>query len=79
LGSKNPSKSEVIGRCGGDKKTNDHAALINKIHHIFMKNVVKCVIKRFFILDTRPNTYKQLGVKTLDSLLSDKKSNPKVY
>ena len=22
---RNPSKSEVIGRCGGDKKTNDHA------------------------------------------------------
>ena len=44
-----------------------------------MKNVVKCVIKRFFILDTRPKTYKQLGVKTVDSLLSDKKSNPKVY
>ena len=21
----NPSKSEVIGRCGGDEKTNDHA------------------------------------------------------
>ena len=20
----NPSKSEVIGRCGGDEKTNDH-------------------------------------------------------
>ena len=24
-GIENPSKSEVIGRCGGDKKTNDHA------------------------------------------------------
>ena len=23
----NPSKSEVIGRCGGDEKTNDHAEL----------------------------------------------------
>ena len=22
---RNPLKSEVIGRCGGDKKTNDHA------------------------------------------------------
>ena len=22
---RNPSKSEVIGRCGGDEKTNDHA------------------------------------------------------
>ena len=22
-----PSKSEVIGRCGGDEKTNDHAEL----------------------------------------------------
>ena len=22
---KNPSKSEVIGRCGGDEKTNDQA------------------------------------------------------
>ena len=22
---RNPSKSEVIGRCGGMKKTNDHA------------------------------------------------------
>ena len=24
---RNPSKSEVIGRCGGDEKTNDHAEL----------------------------------------------------
>ena len=24
-GLENPSKSEVIGRCGGDEKTNDHA------------------------------------------------------
>ena len=24
-GIENPSKSEVIGRCGGDEKTNDHA------------------------------------------------------
>ena len=24
---RNPLKSEVIGRCGGDKKTNDHAKL----------------------------------------------------
>ena len=24
-GIENPSKSEVIGRCGGDKKPNDHA------------------------------------------------------
>ena len=23
----NPTKSEVIGRCGGDEKTNDHAEL----------------------------------------------------
>ena len=23
-GIENPSKSEVIGRCGGDEKTNDH-------------------------------------------------------
>ena len=23
----NPSKSEVIDRCGGDEKTNDHAEL----------------------------------------------------
>jgi len=23
----NPSKSEVIGRCGGDEKPNDHAEL----------------------------------------------------
>ena len=22
---RNPSKSELIGRCGGDEKTNDHA------------------------------------------------------
>ena len=22
---RNPSKSEVIGRCGGDEETNDHA------------------------------------------------------
>ena len=22
---RNPTKSEVIGRCGGDEKTNDHA------------------------------------------------------
>jgi len=22
---RNPSKSEIIGRCGGDEKTNDHA------------------------------------------------------
>ena len=22
---RNPSKSEVIGRCGGEEKTNDHA------------------------------------------------------
>ena len=22
---RNPSKSEVIGRCGGDEKTNEHA------------------------------------------------------
>ena len=22
---RNPSKSEVIGRCGGNEKTNDHA------------------------------------------------------
>ena len=22
---RNPSKSDVIGRCGGDEKTNDHA------------------------------------------------------
>ena len=26
---KNPSKSEVIGRCGGDEKPNDHAAPTN--------------------------------------------------
>ena len=25
----NPSKSEVIGRCGGDEKTNDHAEQTN--------------------------------------------------
>mgnify|MGYP000237609723 FL=1 len=24
-GIENPSKTEVIGRCGGDEKTNDHA------------------------------------------------------
>ena len=24
-GIENPPKSEVIGRCGGDEKTNDHA------------------------------------------------------
>ena len=24
-GIENPSKSEVIGRCGGDEKPNDHA------------------------------------------------------
>jgi len=24
-GIENPLKSEVIGRCGGDEKTNDHA------------------------------------------------------
>ena len=24
-GIENPSKSEVIGRCGGDEKKNDHA------------------------------------------------------
>ena len=29
---KNPSKSEVIGRCGGDEKTNDHAEPI-KVEH----------------------------------------------
>ena len=27
---RNPSKSEVIGRCGGDEKTNDHAEPQNK-------------------------------------------------
>ena len=25
----NPSKSEVIGRCGGNEKTNDHAERTN--------------------------------------------------
>jgi len=25
---RNPSKSEVIGRCGRDEQTNDHAELI---------------------------------------------------
>ena len=34
---RNPSKSEVIGRCGGNEKTNDHAEptkveQIKKIH-----------------------------------------------
>ena len=31
---RNPSKSEVIGRCGGDEKTNDHAEQKSK------KNIV---------------------------------------
>ena len=29
---RNPSKSEVIGCCGGDEKTNDHAEL-TKVEH----------------------------------------------
>jgi len=29
----NPSKSEVIGRCGGDGKTNDHARPIQSNTH----------------------------------------------
>ena len=28
---RNPSKSELIGRCGGDEKTNDHAEPL-KLH-----------------------------------------------
>ena len=29
---RNPSKSDVIGRCGGDEKTKDHAELTNVEH-----------------------------------------------
>ena len=32
----NPSKSEVIGRCGGDEKTNDHAEP-TKVERYFFK------------------------------------------
>ena len=29
ISDRNPSRSEVIGRCGGDEKTNDHAEPTN--------------------------------------------------
>ena len=51
-GIENPSKSEVIGRCGGDEKSNDHAEptksrTIKKkkkafLRHINRKHKFKC-------------------------------------
>ena len=42
----NPSKLEVIGRCGGDEKTNDHAeptkSLTVKKKSVF-KDKLKCL------------------------------------
>ena len=41
---RNPSKSEIIGRCGGDEKTNDHAEP-TKANHPPQKNIyVKKII-----------------------------------
>ena len=34
---RNPLKPEVIGRCGGDEKTNDHAEL-TQLNAIFVEN-----------------------------------------
>ena len=42
---RNPSKSQVIGRCGGDEKTNDHAEpLKNKVSFIKINTVAKYFI-----------------------------------
>ena len=42
---RNPSKSEVIGRCGGDEKTNDHAepTKVERQKKIPPKNHCKCI------------------------------------
>ena len=36
----NPSKWEVIGRCGGDEKTNDHTEPTKVKHYFFIKYLV---------------------------------------
>ena len=45
FGIEDPSKSEVIGRCGGDKKTYEHAEL-TKVEHgsgrVTLYHVLKC-------------------------------------
>ena len=47
---RNPSKSEVIGRCGGDEKTNDHAEP-TKVKRL--KNIISSLVRNHFI----PNPY----------------------
>ena len=34
---RNPSKSEVIGRCGGDEKMNDHAEPTERLKYYSFK------------------------------------------
>ena len=46
---RNPSKSEVIGRCGGDEKTNDHAEPQNKYKKMNIKMMGLILHKIAFI------------------------------
>ena len=45
----NPSKSEFIGPCGGDEKTDDHAEL-TKVEHLNKKNYYSFCRKQWYIL-----------------------------
>ena len=42
----NPSNSEVIGRCGGDEKTNDHAEP-TKSRTLIKKLIKKSIFKPY--------------------------------
>ena len=46
---RNPSKSEVNGRCGGDEKTNDHAEPAKVERQIFFF-FFKCCVDHFVLV-----------------------------